>query len=488
MTAPDGEWLDAKRTLATTVAAMRAAVFAALVVSLHAGASLTASASPYHAHRVAGSPFSDVIVAPPKRQASSGPKAFTSVSRVIYLNRCAGGGCTVRPGADDVHANTSSIANQQTLLTEWPHGDEKWNTLVQCVRDLYAPFNIQITDVDPGAANHFEVMVAGNAAALDMEGAGGVAPFEPCNGELQDNVISFVFAADLDNQDFMCWAAAQESSHVFGLDHELNAKDPMTYLAPPMKKPGFQNVEAKCGEEAGQPRECWCGGDTQNSYQYLMDLFGPAMLEPATLSISEPVDGAWVKPGFNVRAELVSQLSMTVGSLHVDGTTSQSIQQGDPLVWNTSATLAGGDHKLTIEALDTADRTLISNEITVHVTQRCDGNNSCESNTHCLGGFCLPGKTIAGGLGAACTGADECITGQCSTDGVDSVCTGACDGGTSCPSGYACYAAGASSVCWPVPPEDTGCSTSSPSGKRDPMFAIFGLGVLVLVTRRRRRR
>jgi MYXO-CTERM domain-containing protein len=353
------------------------------------------------------------------------------------------------------------------------------------VRDLYAPFNVQITDVDPGAANHFEVMVAGNAAALDMEGAGGVAPFEPCNGELQDNVISFVFAADIDNQDFLCWAAAQESSHVFGLDHELNAKDPMTYLSPPMHKPGFQNVDAKCGEDADAPRECWCGGTTQNSYQYLMDLFGPAMLEPATLSITQPADGAWVKPGFNVRAELQSQLSMTVGSLQVDGTKSQSIQQGDPLVWNTPSTIAGGEHTLTIEALDTADRTLISNAITVHVTERCDGNSSCASDTHCLGGFCLPGKTVAGGLGAACAGADDCITAQCSSDGVDSVCTGACDGGTSCPSGYACYQAGASSVCWPVPPEDGGCATS---GTSDPLFAVFGLGVLVVVTRRRRRR
>jgi MYXO-CTERM domain-containing protein len=460
---------------------MRAAVFAALVVSF----GVSASASPYHAHRVAGSPFSDVIVQPPKRAVSSGPRAFTSVSRTIFLNRCAGGGCTVRPGADDVHQNTSSIASQQTLLTEWPHGDEKWNTLVQCVRDLYAPFNIQITDVDPGAADHFEVMVAGNAAALDMEGAGGVAPFEPCNGELQDNVISFVFSADINDQDFLCWAAAQESSHVFGLDHELNAKDPMTYLAPPIHKPGFQNVEAKCGEDADGPRECWCGGTTQNSYQYLMDLFGPAMLEPATLSITQPADGAWVKPGFNVRAELQSQLSMTVGSLHVDGTSAQSIQQGDPLVWNTASTLPGGDHTLTIEALDTADRTLVSNAITVHVTERCDGNSSCSSDTHCLGGFCLPGKTVAGGLGAACAGADECITGQCSTDGVDNVCTGACDGGSSCPSGFACYQAGASSVCWPAPGDDGGCATS---GTGNPLFAVFGLGVLVAVTRRRRRR
>ncbi len=466
---------------------MRAAAIthATWVASLLVGLS-TAAAGPYHAHRVAGSPFSDVIVQPPKRAATSGPRAFTSVSRTIFLNRCPGG-CTVHPGGDDSKTDTSSIANQQSLLTEWPHGDEKWNELVQCVKDLYAPFNLTITDVDPGTADHFEVMVAGNAAALDMEGAGGVAPFEPCDGQLQDNVISFVFAADFsadeNSMGFLCWAAAQESSHVFGLDHELNAKDPMTYLAPPYHKPGFQNAAAKCGEDLEGPRECWCGGQTQYSYQYLMDLFGPTQLEPATVSITQPLDGAWVKPGFTVRADLVSQLSLTQGSLQIDGASAQSIDQGDPLVWNAPTTLAGGDHQLTIEGRDAADRTLLSEAITVHVTAKCDGDGGCAGDTHCLGGFCLPGPGVAGGLGAPCTGAAECITNSCATDGTDSLCTGPCDNGTSCPDGYACYQAGGGSVCWPAGPESGGCTTGSGG---DPALALLGLGALVMIVRRRR--
>jgi len=259
---------------------MRAAVIAAILAG-----PLTAAAGPYHA--VTGSPFSDVIVQPAKRAAAA-EIAFTSVSHTIYLNPCLPDGCTLRPGNDDSRTDTSSIPQQQAVLTAFPHGQEKWDALVQCVTDLYAPFNITITDVDPGNANHFEVMVAGNGSAIGVDGAGGVAPFEPCDGQLEDNVISFVFAAQTSNLDFMCWAAAQESAHVFGLDHLLSAKDPMTYLTPPIKKEGFQNVDAKCGEELGQPRECWCGGTTQNSYQYLMDVFGPSQLEPATMTITEP--------------------------------------------------------------------------------------------------------------------------------------------------------------------------------------------------------
>src|SRR5690606_7907114 len=124
--------------------------------------------------------------------------------------------------------------------------------------------------------DHFEVMVAGEPNAFGLpSGVGGVAPFISCNGQIDNNVISFVFAAAINNQDFLCWAAAQESAHVWGLDHELNAKDPMTYLAPPIKKEGFQNEASPCGEEEGKSRECQCGGRKQNSYQYLMDTFGP---------------------------------------------------------------------------------------------------------------------------------------------------------------------------------------------------------------------
>jgi len=447
---------------------MRLAVlFAALALPL------TAAAGPFH----------DVINQPAKRLDPGAPRSFTSISHVIYLNNCLPNGCTVHPGEDNALTDTSSIPQQQATLTAWPHGTVAWNNFVQCVRDMYAPFDIQITDVDPGNAPHSEVMVAGNADAIGVPGAGGVAPFIPCDGQLQDNVISFVFAADIANQDFLCWAAAQESSHVFGLDHELNAKDPMTYLSPPVKKPGFQNEASSCGENEGQPRMCWCGGSKQNSYQYLMDTFGPSHLDPATLAITEPADGAWVKPGFNVRFAVMSQLSVTTAAMQVDGTQTQSIAQGDPLVFKTATDLAGGDHTIGVTAQDSAARD-ITGQITVHVTSRCDGGSACAKDFHCLGGYCLPGADVPGGLGAACTGNSDCITGSCGSDGTNMLCTGACDTGQSCPDGYTCYATAADSgVCWPAPKQDGGCSTSSgPS----PLLALFGLGALLVLGRRRR--
>src|SRR5665647_163241 len=108
-------------------------------------------------------------------------------------------------------------------------------------------------------------MIGGLAAQLSPDlVAGGVAPFVGC-GATEDNVISFVFAGQSNDLEYLCAAVAQEACHVWGLDHELNKLDPMTYLDLGSLK-RFQNAPAQCGETLDAPRQCYCGSNTQNSY------------------------------------------------------------------------------------------------------------------------------------------------------------------------------------------------------------------------------
>ena len=194
----------------------------------------------------------------------------------LYLNDCQPNGCVIQPGGDDSRSGRSSLVTATKYLDPWADGDETWQGFVQCMTDFYAPFDITVTTDNPGGADHFELIAAGLSEQLDEDGATGVAPNIPC-GALNENSISFVFANHTTNLDVLCWAGAQETGHIFGLDHELEADDPMTYL-PPIHKSAFEPVAASCGENT--PRACACGGSTQDSYARLIHTLGAARPVP----------------------------------------------------------------------------------------------------------------------------------------------------------------------------------------------------------------
>jgi len=193
------------------------------------------------------------------------------IARVLYLDDCKPSGCVVYPGPDDARINRSSIVERQIYLDPFSHDDAVWTDLVACMRRMYDPFELEITTSNPGDAPHIELMIAGFPQAVGLVHAGGAA-VAPCPQNVRDNALGFVFASAIE-PDVLCWSAAQESGHMFGLDHSLHPLDPMTWLAPPVIKPAFQDANAACGETEARP--CACNVQHQNTYEVLLSVLGP---------------------------------------------------------------------------------------------------------------------------------------------------------------------------------------------------------------------
>src|SRR5262245_11395659 len=70
-------------------------------------------------------------------------------AHILFLNRCAGG-LTIYPGGGGSVADESEIVGGVINFPPFPYGDAAWNQVVAVTRDLYSPFNITVTDVDPG--------------------------------------------------------------------------------------------------------------------------------------------------------------------------------------------------------------------------------------------------------------------------------------------------------------------------------------------------
>src|SRR3954471_22786460 len=133
---------------------MRAAV--ALIVALGASAIAHADSTAYPPLVVWGN-------APPAEKLPAGSIALAPISHTLFLNQCTGG-CTVLRGADDARSDHSSIPAGTVVLSAWNQGDAKWQQLVQCVKDTFIPFNVDVVTTDPGTAAHHEVMVTGGSS------------------------------------------------------------------------------------------------------------------------------------------------------------------------------------------------------------------------------------------------------------------------------------------------------------------------------------
>lgn len=408
--------------------------------------------------------------------------ALGHTNNIIFLNRCVGG-CTISPGGNDSRTNRSSIVGSTVNLSEWGKGDAQWKQLVDCVTALYDPYDIVITDVDPGPnVEHFEAIVAGRSSEIGGgSNIGGIAPFS-CG--VINNAITFNFANAsfyADGIDGICETVGQETAHAFGLEHEFLCTDPMTYL-PSCGQKWFQDQNASCGEY--EPKACQCRSN-QNSHRLLEGHFGAGVNPGPKMEFVRPAANTNVEPGFVIE---VSGGSYYYGAKSVEvlvNGTSLGPVGSPPYIFNAPAGLEGLT-TLEVKAVD-ARGYASSTFSEINVGASCSGGD-CPSGRVCYKDFCIADATTEGGFGSACDTDSACDSNICAknSDGEGS-CTDICElKNGDCPTGFGCLEAGSTNVCWAGVSEDPdgcGCNASNPGTGVAGMLLVF----LGLFFQRRRR-
>jgi len=435
-------------------------------------------------------------------------------SQVIYLNNC-GSGCTVKPGSTDATADTSELVTQQAQFNEYAWMPGEWAQVVQCVKEVYSPFNVTVTDVRPtGAFN--EAIVAGNPQDVGLpSGVGGVGQLTNDCSPLT-NAVSFAFAesaVDIFAQEDggsrvngICWVIAQEVAHLYGLDHEYMftdgtsaCNDPMTYRSDCGGEKFFRNKAAQCGE-FGPPRVCKCGG-LQNSHAKLLALFGEGQsIVPAPTSMILAPTGGTVSSGFAVSATAGSARGVDHVELWLNNHNWKSVpgnlfgNQGQPNPSNYSliapSNVPDGIIDVVAKAYDDLGLETDSQTVTVTKGAPCASAATCLTGQKCDGGKCY-WDPPTGMLGDKCTYDEFCVSGMCQDSDIGQYCTQSCvvnsDG--ACPATFDCIATSdTQGVCLPHGGGGGGCCSVGPESRRG-VWAHIGLGLFVfgLVLRRRRR-
>ncbi|MGE0548318.1 MAG: hypothetical protein AB7O24_21340 [Kofleriaceae bacterium] len=422
-------------------------------------------------------------------------------AKVLYLNRCKGG-CTIKKsGINDARTHSSTIpVGDQTdfAMTEFEWGDDEWDQIVQCVKEVYSPYAVMITDQQPvPGVLYNEAIIAGSDHEIGRQ-AGGIAPMTgDCNP--YSYIISFTFANDYPNPDDrvfrLCAVAAQESGHSYGLDHTYSfsdgssgCKDPMTYRNDCGGQKFFRNDLATCGEFS--PRQCSCGAN-QNAHLKLTAVLGAQtpITAPPVAMLTSPANGATIANEASVIVIARAQRGVDDVELWLNDYKWTSVRgvafgpAGQPeasYILKLPPQVPDGVIDLVVKVKDDIDVTTETAPITVTKGAPCTSSASCALGQVCdARGRCL-WEPAVGELGAECTFPQYCLSGMCEGTDETKVCTVPCVPGVadSCPDGMYCLEEGA--VCWPGSANEDPESCCSAS-RSVPSYAVLTAAVLGLL-------
>jgi len=203
--------------------------------------------------------------------------ACTSGTHLLYL---AQGGGSYSPGATDARANTAEVlpGTAAVDVQPYPWAPVRWDNMVLCVKNGLAPFDVQVTEDDPGTADHWEMVLTTSSHSMGL--ADGLWTASPLTCGLIPDGISFIFAGTLGtSSELSCMAVLSEFGHLQGLEHVIACDDVMgEEPGCDLEDPGrsYTDKDAHCGITG--PTSCMCDrgpAETQNSWQGMIDALGP---------------------------------------------------------------------------------------------------------------------------------------------------------------------------------------------------------------------
>jgi hypothetical protein len=442
-----------------------------------------------------------------------------AISQTLYLERCKGG-CTINKGtSNDARTNTSTIPTQPGAhsVTEYQNAagqtgtaaDTEWNAVVTCMKEVYSPYNVTVTDVKPttGVSYHL-ALIAGNPGDIGL--GNDILGIAPLAGDCspQDNVISFSFANHHSAQDpqrvfNLCWTAAQESAHAFGLDHEFafqdgssSCRDPMTYRSDCGGQRFYRNEVATCGEFEARP--CKCGG-TQNSHLKIQAVFGPGMAITGnpTSNVTLPL------PNTTLGAVVAAQAGSKRGIARVElflngfkwaegkGAAFGANGQANPSTYTITVpnNVPNSIIDVQVRAFDDLGAFTDSAKVTVTKGAACTSADACAKGQKCEGGRGFWDQP-AGEIGDACTYGQFCKSLLCDGTVEEQICTKECIPGVtdSCPENLECVMRSpGKGVCF-FGADDSGCCSVNheSNGWMPGAFGALLFGVFVVLRPRRR--
>ena len=458
-------------------------------------------------------PQATYVVAPPQPNAPKPTDVLTG--QVIYLNNCAAG-CTVKPGNEDASTMTSEIASKTANWTEFAWQPGEWEAVVQCVKEVYSPYNVVVTDQLPQSAYNMEI-IAGDPNDIGLNSAIGGIALVSNDCSARQNSIAFAFTSSIDTfaqEDAgnrvwgMCWTAAQEIAHIYGLDHEYAylddmssaCNDPMTYRSDCGGEKFFRNRPANCGEFG--PARPGCGpsntcASAQNSHLKLLSLFGPGtpITTPPMVTITPP-SGGTIASGATLIVNASAQRGIAKIELYINGYKWGEVkghafgpngQTDNAYTITLPASVPDGVMDIVAKAYDDIGVETDSPTVTVTKGAPCADASTCAKGQQCDAGKCF-WDAATGELGDKCDYPQFCTSGLCEGTSDTQICTQPCVVGSTdaCPMGYDCVmTSGNDGICFT---QSTGgcCNVGSDS---DAVYAhaFLALAVLGLIARRRRR-